>query len=632
VGSREANVSDDARDDDPEAREPEASRTAEPTTPEGVRILGAEEAQAAMEGGQVGRRLGEDDLRPGDVPPRPDPGLRPAVRFPLPADRTTPTPRVAPARGSDEPLEPTIEPLDGDDDRGEGAEDPGNAQAPGGAAESWPGAVWAEDDLTLGGENGADAPAPSADRGAEPVDGDGRSGTPVEPRAEEGGDRFGDRWREREDEWREQQWRREEPVEELVLDEEGEAPGSVERVPTEASGSMPLPHWTEPPTGDVPQLLPEAEPVDITGDEDADAWASLAGSAPRFRTDAQDWAESDFDFGASLRDDAPGLGALADEVDDDVVFEEQVARRRRPVARAARGERPRRAEPARRPRPEEPAAPGRASGGSDMPTRIVTGIAVAVVALICLKFGRGTATAMVAVIVGLATLELYEAFRRAGHRPASVLGLLGSITLVVAAYKRGVRAYPDIFVLVLIFSMLWYLTGVVRARANVNIGMTLLGFGYVGGLGAFAGLLLTQPDGVGLVLGMAICAVGYDLFGYFVGSQFGRTRIAPGISPNKTLEGLLAGMSAAVVLGVIVSGVIKLTPWDAKVSYGLALGVVVAIMAPLGDLCESMIKRDLGVKDLGSILPGHGGVLDRFDAMLFCLPAVYYLARYLGIG
>jgi phosphatidate cytidylyltransferase len=145
-------------------------------------------------------------------------------------------------------------------------------------------------------------------------------------------------------------------------------------------------------------------------------------------------------------------------------------------------------------------------------------------------------------------------------------------------------------------------------------------------------LLLTNKNGVGLVLGMAICAVGYDLFGYFVGSQFGRTRIAPDISPNKTLEGLLAGMSAAIVLGVVVSGVFKLTPWDGKVSYGLGLGVIVAIMAPLGDLCESLIKRDLGLKDLGSILPGHGGVLDRFDAMLFCLPAVYYLARYLGIG
>jgi phosphatidate cytidylyltransferase len=75
-----------------------------------------------------------------------------------------------------------------------------------------------------------------------------------------------------------------------------------------------------------------------------------------------------------------------------------------------------------------------------------------------------------------------------------------------------------------------------------------------------------------------------------------------------------------------------LAPWDGKLIHGIALGIVVAIVAPIGDLCESMIKRDLGLKDLGTILPGHGGVLDRFDAMLFCLPAVYYLAVQLDIG
>jgi phosphatidate cytidylyltransferase len=91
-------------------------------------------------------------------------------------------------------------------------------------------------------------------------------------------------------------------------------------------------------------------------------------------------------------------------------------------------------------------------------------------------------------------------------------------------------------------------------------------------------------------------------------------------------------MAAAVILGGIVSKGLSLAPWDGQLSHGLALGAVVAIMAPVGDLCESMIKRDLGVKDLGAILPGHGGILDRFDAILFCLPAVYYLAIHLEIG
>jgi phosphatidate cytidylyltransferase len=89
-------------------------------------------------------------------------------------------------------------------------------------------------------------------------------------------------------------------------------------------------------------------------------------------------------------------------------------------------------------------------------------------------------------------------------------------------------------------------------------------------------------------------------------------------------------MAASVLLGVVVS-VFGITPWD-SFSDGLLLGIVVAIFAPLGDLCESMLKRDLGLKDFGTMLPGHGGVLDRFDAMLFCLPAVYYLVLALGIG
>ena len=104
--------------------------------------------------------------------------------------------------------------------------------------------------------------------------------------------------------------------------------------------------------------------------------------------------------------------------------------------------------------------------------------------------------------------------------------------------------------------------------------------------------------------------------------------IAPAISPNKTAEGLLAGMAASVVIGFILVG--SISPWGRF--NALALGVVVAVLAPLGDLCESLIKRDLGVKDLGGLLPGHGGVFDRFDAMLFCLPAVYYLVLALGIG
>ncbi len=163
----------------------------------------------------------------------------------------------------------------------------------------------------------------------------------------------------------------------------------------------------------------------------------------------------------------------------------------------------------------------------------------------------------------------------------------------------------------------------------VNAAVTIFGFAYIGILAGFAGLLLVFPDGVGMVIGLVLCAVSYDIAGYFVGSRMGHRPLMPDVSPNKTVEGLIGGMVASVVMGFLIF-VVGLTPWN-TLGHALLLGVVVAVFAPLGDLVESMLKRDLGLKDFGTLLPGHGGVLDRFDAMLFCLPAVYYLVVALGL-
>jgi phosphatidate cytidylyltransferase len=403
--------------------------------------------------------------------------------------------------------------------------------------------------------------------------------------------------------------------------------------PADASGPVRLPHWTEPPTGEVPTVVSGEEPT-TAPDAEVDRWKSAGGQSPRYRVGDSDWAEGDFSSPELLKDDSLALGALRDrdlpaDDDDDEAFEEEVAARRR------RGNSRRR--PARRTRPpgpledEEPPAPVQEHGPpTDLITRLLTGVAIAVVALIMLMLGTGATTILVAVIVGAAAFELYEAFRRAGYHPATVIGLLGCVSIVGIAYSEGLDAFPLVAVLVVAFTMLWYMLEVVKARPIVNIAITLFGFGYIGIFGAFAGLLLSAPDGTGLIIGLALCAIAYDVFGYFIGSQFGRSRMSPRLSPNKTWEGLFGGMVAAVVLGGIVGT--TLAPWNGKISHGLALGLVVAILAPIGDLCESMIKRDLGIKDLGTLLPGHGGVLDRFDAILFCLPAVYYLAIQLKIG
>jgi phosphatidate cytidylyltransferase len=203
------------------------------------------------------------------------------------------------------------------------------------------------------------------------------------------------------------------------------------------------------------------------------------------------------------------------------------------------------------------------------------------------------------------------------------------VAIVPIAYNEGDSAFPLVAVLVVTFTFLWYLVEVVRARPSINVGLTLLPFAWVGFFGAFAGLLLApDPGGTGLLLGVAIPAVACDVVGYFVGRSMGRTPLLQRVSPNKTVEGLVAGGVAAVVLGGVVGTVLH--PWaDYGVGAGIMLGLIVAVTVPIGDLIESLVKRDLGLKDFSTILPGHGGFLDRFDGILFALPFAFYWALHL---
>jgi phosphatidate cytidylyltransferase len=404
------------------------------------------------------------------------------------------------------------------------------------------------------------------------------------------------------------------------------------------SGPMPLQHWTEPPTGEVPMI------ADEPGDEEV--WA--AANQPRFRSDAGDWSDSP-DFAPSdegLHDETTAMGALVDvpDVDDDEEFAAQVAARRQAPARRNRTK-PSRARtrgaaaaaaasqfPTIEDETDAPhvtATPRVTPSGDDLTTRIITGAVLAAVAILAFFIGRAGTAVLVTVIVAAAAFELFEGFRRAGFQPATLLALLGSLSMVGIAYNHGERAFPLVTAVVVAFTLFWYLAKVVHARPMVNAAVTIFGFSYVGLLGGFAGLLLVFPDGVGMVVGLALCAVSYDVAGYFVGTRMGHRPLMPDVSPNKTLEGLAGGMAASVVMGIIIA-IVGLHPWN-DLGHGVLLGIVVAVFAPLGDLVESMLKRDLGLKDFGTILPGHGGVLDRFDAMLFCLPAVYYLVVALGL-
>jgi phosphatidate cytidylyltransferase len=263
--------------------------------------------------------------------------------------------------------------------------------------------------------------------------------------------------------------------------------------------------------------------------------------------------------------------------------------------------------------------------------RVLTGAVVAGIALAAFAAGHGVAMVLVTIIVGVCAFELYTSFQRAGYQPATILGLIACVAIVPMAYQGGVseRAFPVVAILLGAFTLFWYMFGVVHARPTVNIGLTLLPFAWVGVFGGYAGLLLNpDPAGTGYLMGVVICAIGSDVVGYFVGRSMGRTPLLPRISPNKTVEGAVGGAIAAIALGGVVGS--TLHPWaDWGLGAGIMLGFLVAITAPLGDLAASMIKRDLHIKDFGTFLPGHGGFLDRFDAILFTLPAAYYWANHL---
>ncbi|MGH9120652.1 MAG: phosphatidate cytidylyltransferase, partial [Acidimicrobiales bacterium] len=213
--------------------------------------------------------------------------------------------------------------------------------------------------------------------------------------------------------------------------------------------------------------------------------------------------------------------------------------------------------------------------------------------------------------------------QKAGFRPATLLGLVATVGVTFAAYWKGAGAIPLVAAVMFVATMAWYLMRIVDARPLANVAVTTMTFVWIGLLGSFSAVMLRAQHGSGLFLGAVLTAVAADVVAYVAGSRFGSHPLAPQTSPGKTVEGVIAGGLAAVVVGLIVGK--EITPWGG-LAHGFALGLVVAVLAPIGDLFESMVKRDLGIKDSGGILPGHGGALDRFDSLLIVLPAVYYLA------
>ncbi|WP_419931341.1 phosphatidate cytidylyltransferase [Candidatus Poriferisodalis sp.] len=267
--------------------------------------------------------------------------------------------------------------------------------------------------------------------------------------------------------------------------------------------------------------------------------------------------------------------------------------------------------------------------GRNLPVAIAVGAVLAALFFGALRLGEAATVALIAIVLVLAAAEFYRAARPLGYRPATLAGLAGVAGLTVAVHLRGVEAYPIVLAVAAVTIFCWFLFGVERDHPTANMAITALGLLWVGGLGSFAALMLREPNGDSMLIGAVIGTVVYDVGGYIVGRTTGQSRLAARISPNKTHEGLIGGIVLSVVITTLVLNRFPgVFPWTGSLLDALWLSLAVALAAPLGDLTQSMVKRDVAIKDMGSLLPGHGGVFDRFDALLFSLPVAYFAGTY----
>ena len=278
--------------------------------------------------------------------------------------------------------------------------------------------------------------------------------------------------------------------------------------------------------------------------------------------------------------------------------------------------------------PAEDNAPQQATKASKFMTRAVVGVGYAVLVLVCLLMGRWATTALLCVFAWQCCNEFYKMMRMAGRMPNELIGLAAAVAFPIAAnisyLYSGVAAF-----LLAIATGVWY---VLTPRANISdVALTVFGPMYTSLL--FTSILkfrAVDPGIMGGILTFAVMASIWvnDSFAYIFGSRCGRTKLAPKISPNKSWEGFFGGMLGSILVWVLIS-LLGLMP--VPVPMAILTGIVLGIFGVIGDLFESRIKRSVGVKDSGNIMPGHGGLLDRHDSMLFGVMAAAFVLKVGGL-
>ncbi len=267
---------------------------------------------------------------------------------------------------------------------------------------------------------------------------------------------------------------------------------------------------------------------------------------------------------------------------------------------------------------------------------ILPRIAVIVLGVPCLYFitlrGGVFFLLFMDLIIFLGLREFYVLMKAKGYEPFEALGYFCALSISWYAWRQSM-AVPFIMTASLMVIMIREIFRKNMSASLVNIAITVLGIMYVGWLGSHFILLRELPAsrggdallGAQLIFFAALLTWATDTAAYLFGVTFGRHKLIERISPKKTIEGALGGLLGAAAVGwfCTTTFIPFLTPLS-----GILLGLFVGIMAQLGDLVESMIKRDVGIKDTAELIPGHGGILDRFDSLLFTVPFLFYYFRF----
>ncbi len=269
-------------------------------------------------------------------------------------------------------------------------------------------------------------------------------------------------------------------------------------------------------------------------------------------------------------------------------------------------------------------APSGSRAGRNLPMAAAVGVALAALVLISLYTYSWLFVVLAACAISVAVHEVVGALHSSGYDVALIPAVTGAVVMLVAAYVRGIEALLVAFALTVLALVIVRLAGAAE-HLTPDIDAAVLVTIWVPLLASFAMLMLAQSEGADRVLVYVLVTVMSDIGGYGAGVLLGRHKMAPYVSPKKSWEGFAGSLIACAVAAAVVLPLLLSAPaWQ-----GVVFGVVVAVSATLGDLGESLLKRDLQIKDMGTILPGHGGLMDRLDSLLPTAPVAFVLLTWI---